>query len=86
VLIVGTVADEQEHTGGRQTLDETVQQPLCLAVDPLEVLDDQAQRLDLALPQQQILDGVLEAPTALGRIEGLPLGVLMRCLIQLATE
>jgi hypothetical protein len=48
----------------------------------VQVLAHQAQRLDLALPQQQVFDGLEGAPTALRGIEGLPLGVLDRHLQQ----
>jgi hypothetical protein len=44
----------------------------------VEVLDDQAQGLDLALPQQQMLDDIHDTLPALPRIEGLPLGVFDR--------
>jgi hypothetical protein len=52
MLVFGTVAGEQEHTSGRQALDQAVQESLRLSVDPMEVLDDQAYGLDLASPQQ----------------------------------
>jgi hypothetical protein len=80
VAKLGTVADEQEHAGGRQTLDQVVQEGLRLGVDPVEVLDHQTQRLDLAFSQQQILHGIHDALTALRRIEGLRLGVVDRYL------
>jgi hypothetical protein len=41
MLIVGTVADEQEDARGRQTLDQAVQARLRLPIDPMKVLDDQ---------------------------------------------
>lgn len=80
VVIFGTVANEQEHTGGRQTLNQAILEHLRLTVDPVEALDDQEQGLDLALPYQQMRDGVHDPLTALGRIEALPPGVFNRHL------
>ena len=76
--VLGAVVHEQEHPGRRQALDQTVEERLGLAVDPVEVLEDDEQRLDLALAQQQTLDR-LEGPlTALRRVERRPRGVVHR--------
>jgi hypothetical protein len=50
VLIVGTVGDEEEHAGGGEPFNQAIQQSLSLAVDPVDVLGDQKDGLDLALP------------------------------------
>src|SRR6266852_4098380 len=72
VLVLGAVVYEQEEPGGGQALDETVQARLGFGVDPMEVLEDQEQGLDLALPKQQALDGLQRLAAALKGIEGPP--------------
>src|SRR5712691_5924317 len=72
MLILGPIVDEEENTRGRQALDEGIEERLGLAVDPMEVLDDQQERPRLTFPQQQARDGVERALTTLGRVEGLP--------------
>jgi len=76
MLVLGSVVGEEQDTGGGQTVHETVEQRLGLGVDPVEVLDDQQQGLDLALPEQQALDRLEGLPSALRRIEGLPVLVV----------
>jgi hypothetical protein len=66
VLVLGAVVDEQADPGGREALDQTVEDCLRLGIDPVEVLADQQQRLHLALPQEQALDGLQGALAALG--------------------
>ena len=78
VLVLRPVVHEQQQPGGRQALDEPIEQRLGLGVDPVEVLEDDQQRLHLALPQQEPLHGVQGAPAALGRIERRPLRVVGR--------
>ena len=56
VLVLGPVVDEEQQPGGRQALHQAVEQRLGLGVDPVEILEDQQQRLDLALAEQQALD------------------------------
>ena len=75
MTVLGPVVDEQQEPGRGQALDETVEERLGLAVDPLEILDEDEEGLDLALAQQQSLDAVERALTALGRIEPFPCGV-----------
>jgi hypothetical protein len=64
VLVLGAVVDEQEHAGGGQAVDQAVEDRLRLGVDPVQVLEDQEQRLHLALAQQLALDGLESALTA----------------------
>ena len=78
VLVLGAVVDEQEQAGGGQALDQAVEDRLGLGVDPVQVLEDQQQRLHLALAQQQALDGLEGALAALRGIEVLPVPVLDR--------
>ncbi len=76
MLVLGPVVDEQQEPGRRQALDQAVEQRLGLGVDPVEVLEDHEERLDLALPEQEPLDGVERPLAALAGIERLPHGVL----------
>ena len=78
VLVLGPVVHEQEEPRGGQAIDHDVQQGLGLAVDPVEVLDDHEERLNLALAQEEALDRVQRALAPLGGIEPLPLGILSR--------
>ena len=72
VLVLGTVVDEEQEARRGQALDEAVEQGLSLAVDPVQILEDHYQRLDLALAQEQALDRVERLLASLERIEGLP--------------
>ena len=72
VLVLGAVVDEEQEARRGQALDEAIEQGLGLAVDPVQVLEDHHQRLDLALAQQQALDRVERLLAPLERIEGLP--------------
>ena len=78
VLVLGPVVDEQEEPGRGQTLDQAIEQGLRLGIDPVQVLEDHEERLPLALPEQEVLDGVEGALAALGGIERLPVGVFDR--------
>jgi hypothetical protein len=59
MLVLGAIVHEQEdgHRG------QAVEDGLRLAVDPVEVLEDQDQRLHPALAEEKRLDG-LEGPAA----------------------
>ena len=61
-----TVVDEREQARRRQALDQAVQERLGLGIDPVEILEDDEERLDLALAEQQALDAV-ERPLAARR-------------------
>jgi len=78
VLIFRPVVHQQQQPGGRQALDEPVEQRLGLGVDPVQVLEDNQQRLDLAFPEQEPLHHIQRAPAAQGRIERGPLRVVGR--------
>ena len=82
MLVLGPVVDQQEEPRGRQALDQAVEQRLGLGVDPVQVLEDQQQRLHLALAQQQALDRVEGALAALRRVERLPSVVVDRHIEQ----
>ena len=72
MLVLGAVVDEEQEARRGQALDEAIEQGLGLAVDPVQVLEDHHQRLDLALAQQQALDRVERLLAPLERIEGVP--------------
>jgi len=42
----------------------------------VEVLEDQAERLDLTFAQQYVFDGLQRTPAALRRIAGVPLRIV----------
>jgi hypothetical protein len=72
VLVLGAVVDKEQEARCGQALDEAIEQGLRLAVDPVQVLEDDDQGLDLALAQEQALDRVEGLVAPLERIEGLP--------------
>ena len=75
VLILGAVVDQEQEAGGGQALDQAVEQGLGLGVDPVQVFEDQQQRLHLALAQQHPLERLQRALAALRRIELLRKGL-----------
>ena len=72
MLVLGAIVDQEQHAGCGEALNQTVQESLGLSVDPVQVLEDQEQGLDLTLPEEQALDGLQGALAALWWIEGLP--------------
>src|SRR5439155_14535075 len=68
MLVLGPVVDQQEKPGRGQTLGQAVEQGLRLGIDPMQVLEDHENRLRLALPEQEVLDGIERALPALGGI------------------
>ena len=78
MLILRAVVDQQQDACRGQALHQTIEAGLGLGVDPVEILDDEDQGLDLAFPQQQVLEGFAGTLAALRRIEVLPQPVLDR--------
>ena len=78
MVVFRPIADDQEDARGRQTLDQGIEKGLGLGVDPLQILEDDHERLDLALAQQEAADDVERAETALGGIESMPVRGLDR--------
>jgi hypothetical protein len=72
VLVLGAVAHQQEEPRRWQAVDQEVQKRLGLGVDPVEVLHDQEEQLDLAFTEPEALEGVQGPLVALVRIKGLP--------------
>src|SRR5262249_31198295 len=69
VLVLRTIVDQQQEAGRRQALDQAIKEGLCLRINPVQILEDQQQRLFLALAQEHTLEGVKRALTPLRRIE-----------------
>jgi hypothetical protein len=76
VLIFGPVVDEEQDARGRKALDQDVEQRLGLRVDPVEILEEHQQRLNLAFPEHHPFDGLQGLQTALAGIEGGPRGIV----------
>ena len=58
MLILRTIVDEEQQSGRRYAVDEAVKQGLGPGVDPLQILNDQEERLYLTVPEQQALDRI----------------------------
>jgi hypothetical protein len=69
MLVLRPVVDQQQEPGRRQAVDQAVEEGLSLGIDPVQVLEDQQQGLPLAVAQEEALEPVERALTALGRIE-----------------
>ena len=51
MLVLRAVIDQQQEAGRWQALDQGLQKGLRLGVDPVQVLEDDEQRLHLALAE-----------------------------------
>ena len=69
MLVLRAVVDQQQHAGRRQALHQRLEERLRLRIDPVQVLEDQQQRLHLAFAQQHALEGLQRALTPLWRFE-----------------
>ena len=78
MLVLRPVVHQEQQPGGGQALHQAVQERLGLGVDPVQVLEHQQERLDLALAQEQPLDPVERLLAALRGVQPLPLGVVDR--------
>src|SRR5215813_2432639 len=72
MAVLGSVVDQEEQTGRGQAVDEAVEQGLGLGVDPVQVLEHHDERLDLALAQEQALDGIERLLPSLQWVEPVP--------------
>ena len=72
MLVLRAIGDEEQHTGRGQPVDQAVEPGLGLGIDPMQVLEDQEQRLDLALAEDQVREGFERVLPALARVEPLP--------------
>ena len=78
MLVLGPIGCEQQYACRAQALDEAVEQRLRLAVDPVQVLEDQKKWLLTCFPQQQVPYGIQHASPTLSRVERLPCGIVHR--------
>ena len=76
VLVLGAIGDEEQETSGGERVDEAVEPRLGLGVDPVQVLEVQQQRLDLALAEDQVRQRFERVLPALARLEPVPSRVL----------
>ena len=76
VLVLGAIGDEEQDTSGGEPVDQAVEPRLGLGIDPVQILEDQQQRLDLALAEDQVPEGFERVLAALARVEPLPPRVL----------
>ena len=70
MLILGAVVDQQQHPRRRQALDQQIEHGLRLGVDPVQVFEDQQQRLHLAFAQQDALQRLQGAAPPLQGVQG----------------
>src|SRR5262249_15285537 len=63
VLVFRAVVDQQQQSGRGQALQQRLEERLRLRIDPVQVFEDQQQRLYLAFAQQHALEGVEGALT-----------------------
>ena len=76
VAIFRPVVDEQRDPGRRQALNKGVEERLRLGIDPVQVLEHEEQRLDLALAMEETLDGLQRSLAAFGGAQRAPLPVV----------
>ena len=69
MLVLRPVINQQQEPGGGQALDQAVQQGLGLGIDPVQILEDQQQRLHLTFTEEQALEAVERPLAPLGRIK-----------------
>src|SRR5712691_8824854 len=69
MLVLGAIVDQQQEAGRRHALDQVIQQGLGLRIDPMQILEDNQQRLLLAFAQQHPLERLEDALAALRRIK-----------------
>ena len=78
VLVLGPVRHQEQEPRGSERRHEAVEEGLRLGVDPVEVLDDEEQRLLSRLAQQEPSHRVQCALPSLHRAESPPLAVVHR--------
>lgn len=74
--VLRAIVHEQQHSGRGNALDERIERGLRLAVDPMEILEDDNERLDLALAEEHASHPVEGVLPALPRFEPFPLLVI----------
>src|SRR5260370_2928698 len=76
VLILRAIVDEEKQSRGGQAIHQAVEERLGFGIDPVQILEQDHDRLHLALTEQQALAAVEGPLTALGRLQLLPLAIL----------
>ncbi len=76
--VLGTVVDEQENPCRRQAIDEAVEHRLGFRIDPVKILDNNDQRLQLTLAQLDSLDHIENPLAPLTWVKSLPLQIVNR--------
>jgi hypothetical protein len=76
VLVLGPVRQDEKQSHRRHAADDGVQERLGLRVDPVQILEDYEDRLDLALAAQESLHRIERPLPALRRIETLPVRIV----------
>ena len=69
MLVPVPEVDDQQEAGGRNPVEQAVEEGLRLAVDPLQILEHEHERLALALLQQHEGQRVDHAVVPLSRVE-----------------
>jgi hypothetical protein len=75
--VLRAVVHQQQHRRRRQAFHQQVEQRLRFRIDPVQVLEHEQERLDLALPQQQPLQRVEGEPAPLRGVEPHPLRLVL---------
>jgi len=78
MLILGAVTQEQQDPSALHVLHEAIEYSLGLRVDPLEILEDDQQRLNLALPEHEVRHRVESPMSAFEGLQVLPVLVVDR--------
>jgi len=96
MLILRAKVHQEEHMRVRKTLHEAIEECLALAIDPMEILEDQEEGLLSRFPQQQPLHRVVRELATVAGLETVPSGIVVRhveqsqqrrrCRLQCAVE
>ena len=78
VAVLRAIVDQEKEPRRRQALDQRVEEPLGLGIHPVEILEDQAERLDLTLAEEHPPQAVDRPPPALPGVESVPRGIVGR--------
>src|SRR5688572_22335302 len=71
-VVFRPVIDKKEKSRRRNSFDQAVEEALGFRIDPVEILENEKERLGLAFPQKQTLDCFQCTLAALGRIQYFP--------------
>ena len=82
MLIFGPVIHEEQQGGRGHAFDKAIEQSLGFGIDPVQIFEGQAKRLDLALLEQEVLECVKRPLTARRGIEGEPQWIFDRYVQQ----